>query len=151
VSTTLRPAAPEDLGSVLRLLAEAGLPADGIPASLAHFWVADQDGDCAGIAGIELYADGALLRSVAVMPSARGSGVGRALTDRAIDGARAAGARDVFLLTTTAERYFGQIGFARIGRDQVPASVRESVEFRGACPASAAVMRMSVDPRPLAR
>ena len=51
------------------------------------------------------------------------------------------GATTVFLLTTTAERYFPKLGFKTIARDDVPASVQSSIEFQGACPASAIVMR----------
>ena len=47
----------------------------------------------------------------------------------------------VFLLTTTAERFFPKFGFEQIARDDVPPSVQASVEFRSACPASAIVMR----------
>jgi amino-acid N-acetyltransferase len=97
-----------------------------------------------GIAGLELYPDGALLRSVAVHPSWRSSGLGRTLVDRALETARRAGARDVFLLTTTAERYFPRLGFAGTSRASVPAGVQGSIEFREACPASAVVMRRSL-------
>jgi amino-acid N-acetyltransferase len=55
--------------------------------------------------------------------------------------ATTSGANTVFLLTTTAERFFPQFGFEQIDREQVPPSVRASVEFRSACPASAIVMR----------
>jgi choline dehydrogenase-like flavoprotein len=47
----------------------------------------------------------------------------------------------VFLLTTTAEGFFPRFGFEQITRDEVPPSVRGSVEFQSACPASAIVMR----------
>jgi amino-acid N-acetyltransferase len=47
----------------------------------------------------------------------------------------------IYLLTTTAERYFPKFGFERIARTDVPATVQTSIEFTSACPASAAVMR----------
>ena len=47
----------------------------------------------------------------------------------------------VYLLTTTAERFFPRFGFEQITRADVPATVQESVEFKSACPASAIVMR----------
>jgi amino-acid N-acetyltransferase len=52
----------------------------------------------------------------------------------------------VFLLTTTAERFFPKFGFEQIARDEVPASVKASVEFRSACCASAIVMRKQLAP-----
>jgi amino-acid N-acetyltransferase len=56
--------------------------------------------------------------------------------------ATARGFRELYLLTTTAEEFFPRFGFERIGREEVPAAVRESVEFRESCPASATVMRL---------
>jgi amino-acid N-acetyltransferase len=87
-----------------------------------------------------MYRDGALLRSVAVDASVRGSGLGLRLTDAALAMARERGAPAVYLLTTTAERFFPRFGFSRVPREHVPATIRESVEFTSACPASAVVM-----------
>ena len=73
------------------------------------FIVAEREGELIGVAGLEVYGASALLRSVAVEDGWRGSGVGKALIDRALDQARQAGIEDVFLLTTTAERYFPRL------------------------------------------
>jgi amino-acid N-acetyltransferase len=54
--------------------------------------------------------------------------------------AESRGIRGLYLLTTTAERYFPSFGFREVPRDQVPDDVRETAEFRSACPASATVM-----------
>lgn len=82
----------------------------------------------------------ALLRSVVVNPDIRGTGLGEQLTRQVLDEARTHGVRAVYLLTTTAESYFPRFGFERIEWERVPARVRESREFRGACPASAIAM-----------
>jgi amino-acid N-acetyltransferase len=111
---------------------------------LERFWVAEHDGRVVGVAGMELYGDGGLLRSVAVTPGWRGSGIGRVLIDRVLEAGRAAGVRDVYLLTTTAEHYFPRLGFACISREQVPGVVRASVEFTSACPSSAVVMQKTL-------
>ena len=63
------------------------------------------------------------------------------MTEAALRLARANGVDTVYLLTTTAERFFPRLGFEPITRDQVPTTVQASVEFRSACPASAVVMR----------
>ena len=148
---TPRPARPEDRSAAEALLRALDLPLAGLDACFAHSWVAEADGAVTdgaasrvGLAGVELYADGALLRSVAVHPDWRGTGLGRSLVTRALDSARAAGARDAYLLTTTAERWFPRLGFAAISREAVPAGVRQSVEFREACPASAVVMHRAL-------
>ena len=146
--TLLRRAGPEDRAAVEQLLTALDLPRDGVAAWIERFWVAEAAGRIVAVAGTELYADGALLRSVAVVPAWRGSGLGRTLVERALDAAQASGTRDAYLLTTTAERYFPRLGFEPVTREDVPASVRESVEFRSACPASAVVMRKRLDPLP---
>jgi N-acetylglutamate synthase-like GNAT family acetyltransferase len=61
------------------------------------------------------------------------------------DASRDLGVRELWLLTATADRYFLRFGFAVEERNAVPAPLLQSVEFRGACPATAVVMR-----RPLA-
>jgi amino-acid N-acetyltransferase len=138
----VRAAAAADLPPVLDLLGRAGLPTEGVNAdALATFVVAEDQGRLVGVAGLELYRDSALLRSVAVDESRRGSGVGRALIDRALALSRERGIREVFLLTTTAEHYFPRFGFAGVGPEAVPQSVRASAEFQGACPSTAVIMR----------
>lgn len=131
----------EDIASVLSLLQRHGLPVDGADAMGDAIVVARRDGRIVGAAGLELYADGALLRSVVVDAKAQGQGLGQRLTEAALALAAARDEPAVFLLTTTAEHFFPRFGFERIEREDVPESVRQSVEFRSACPASAIVMR----------
>lgn len=134
-------ARPDDGPSILRLLAESGLPLDGLLDHLDTAFVARAEGRLVGCAALEVYPGGALLRSVAVDRSARGRGIGRALTDAAVALAQSLDLPDIYLLTTTAEHYFPRLGFVTIPRDQVPASVQQSVEFWSACPASAIAMK----------
>jgi len=49
--------------------------------------------------------------------------------------------RALYLLTTTAEEYFPSFGFEKVERSSVPAELNDSAELKGACPASATVMR----------
>ena len=134
-------AAARDLPDVHVLLERLHLPLAGIDEHLPTLLVARDDGRIVGTAALELYADGALLRSVAVEPRHQGQQLGHQLTDAALRLATAHRMPTVFLLTTTAERFFPKFGFEPITRDQVPSSVRASVEFQSACPASAIVMR----------
>ncbi len=142
---SLRPARPADLEPVLNLLQSAALPAAGVEQWLPHFVVAEYDKDIVAAAGLELYADSALLRSVVVREDWRGSGLGRQVVDALLADARGRGIEDVYLLTTTADLYFPKVGFACITREEVPPTVRESVEFKDACPASATVMRRKLE------
>lgn len=138
---SLRPARSQDLEAVLGLLGASALPAAGVEQWFSHFVVAEHEGAIIAAAGLELYQDSALLRSVVVREDWRGSGLGRQVVDALLADARARGIEDVYLLTTTADLYFPKVGFACITRDEVPLTVRESVEFKDACPASATVMR----------
>jgi amino-acid N-acetyltransferase len=142
--THIRPATSEDLPRIERLLTDNNLPLAGVRDALKDFVVAEVDGDLVGVAGLQVCCDDALLRSVAVKPEWRSKGVGRALVTRAISEAEARGIRALYLLTTTAERYFPSFGFTPIARDAVPDAVRATEEFATACPDSAAVMTRSL-------
>ena len=135
-----------DADDVLALMERAHLPTDGLAAHLEAAFVA-RDGDrIVGSVAIEIYEDGGLLRSVAVDADCRGAGLGGRLTAAAIEDAQRRALPALYLLTTTAEDFFPRFGFERITRDEVPASVQMSIEFRGACPASAVVMRRFLQP-----
>lgn len=136
----IRNAVTGDSHGVLELLGEAGLPSAGVNEWLPYFVVAESGGEIIGVAGLEEYASGALLRSVVVAPGWKGRGVGGALVEAVLNQAERSGHTHVYLLTTTAERYFPRHGFRSISRGDVPEEVQQSVEFREACPASAAVM-----------
>ncbi len=130
-----------DLPEIRGLLERLHLPSAGVDDHLATMLVARDGTHIVGTAGLEVYADGALLRSVAVETSWQGKELGHQWTDAALHLATTYGANTVFLLTTTAERFFPKFGFEAVDREQVPPSVRASVEFQTACPASAIVMR----------
>lgn len=144
----LRSAERKDLVAIERLLTESNLPTAGVAVALDSFVVAESSedpGHIVGVVGMEPCGnDYGLLRSTAVTPEWRGSGLGRQLVERAIADAESRGVKALYLLTTTAERYFPNFGFARTTRDTVPEAVKKSVEFRGACPASATVMTLDL-------
>jgi len=143
----LVPATVADLAAVEALVAAVSLTLDGLAACIAGGTAVicrEHDGCLLGAAATERYCDVALLRSVAVHAPARGHGLGRALVDRALADARAAGAREAWLLTETAEPYFARLGWTRAERADAPAAVAASVEFTSACPASAIAMRRSL-------
>jgi len=142
-SPAVRRATARDEEGVAALLTASQLPLDGVHESLGCFVVAEENGKIVGVAGIEdcgTTGEYALLRSVAVEPAWRSKGLGRTLVGEAIELAERRGAKATYLLTTTAERYFPSFGFAKTDRASVPAEVKATVEFQGACPASATVM-----------
>ena len=134
-------ATARDLPAIRALLEQLRLPLAGVDEHLPTMLVARVGEQVVGTAALESYSDGALLRSLAVAPHQQGTQLGHQLTDAALVLAAAQGASTVFLLSTTAERFFPKFGFEQIARDDVPPSVRRSVEFESACAASAIVMR----------
>ena len=144
MQTDIERAQPDDVTDLLRLLEQNQLPGAGLQHHIGTALVARQNGQLVGSAALEVYPDGALLRSVAVAPALHGRGLGHNLTDAAILLARELRSPAVYLLTTTAERFFPKFGFERIARSDVPASVQTSIEFTSACPSSATVMRKTL-------
>jgi amino-acid N-acetyltransferase len=141
---TIDRATREDESGILDLLRRSALPVDGVLDHLETAFVARENGRVVGSAVLEIYQDGALLRSVAVDASLRGAGLGQELTRSALTLANSLGMPAVYLLTTTADAFFPKFDFSRVDRSQVPATVQESIEFRSACPASAVVMRRTL-------
>jgi amino-acid N-acetyltransferase len=142
----VRLATAADYQAVIALLEAAGLPSAGVPRTLDDFLVAETEAGLAGAIGLERYGSAALLRSAVVRLGDQGTGIGAALVRALLDRVRNGEVQEIYLLTTTAERWFPRFGFTPIARTQVPEAVRASVEFREACPASAAVMRLLVRP-----
>jgi len=137
----IRNATNSDFPAVEQLLLSSRLPTEGVRENFSGFIVAEEAGTIAGAIGLERYGSAALLRSAVVSPANRGAGVGRQLVESLLQRAREDGIDEVYLLTTTAEKYFPRFGFARTTRTAVPETVKESAEFRGACPDTAVVMR----------
>jgi amino-acid N-acetyltransferase len=140
----IRNATSADLTAVESLLSASDLPLDGVKDNFSNFVVAEDDGEIAGAIGLEEFGAVALLRSAVVSPEHRGSGVGRRLVERLLEGAEVAGIEELYLLTTTADQYFPRFGFTRTTRSAVPDAVKASAEFQGACPDTAVVMTRRV-------
>ncbi len=93
-----------------------------------EFWVARRGGEVVGCAALHvLWEDLAEIRTLAVHPSARGTGVGHALVGRLVDQARELGLQRVFVLTFE-ERFFGRHGFVVI--DGTPVTPEVYTEMR---------------------
>jgi amino-acid N-acetyltransferase len=136
---------------VHRLLAAAQLPAADLSAAkLAHFFGCGPQDRAQGVGGVEMHGSDALLRSLAVDAKRRGRGCGKALVGALEHHAREQGARQIYLLTTTAARFFEGLGYRVLERDAAPDRIRGTPEFSALCPASAVFMTKKLD-RPAAR
>lgn len=129
-----------------RAAAVALLGAQGLPFSdiadehLEHFLYAGSDAAPTGMVGVEIYGSNALLRSLVVANNARIVGLGSALVQQVEAYAAARQVAAIYLLTTTAERFFERRGYRRADRTQAPPAIQATAEFASLCPASSAFM-----------
>jgi amino-acid N-acetyltransferase len=136
----LTPATPADEGAVVALLRACELPHEDVTRHLAHFIVARDGGRVVAVIGLEVHGKDGLLRSLAVADDRRGEGIARRLYASLIGKARELGLSRLYLLTTTAQGFFGMLGFRVVARDEVPDTIRGTEEFRMLCPATATCM-----------
>lgn len=134
---TAIPLSPE----VTTLLESSGLPTEdlqgGREVSLFGEYSA---GKICGIVGLEIYDRNALLRSLAVSETERHSGIGSRLVAFAEQEASRRGATAIYLLTTTAARFFEHRGYRHVARREAPADIATTQQFSSLCPASSAFM-----------
>ena len=141
---TVRHAVHGEIAVIRSILSDSGLPADDFIDGGVTFLVADSGGTIVGTIGLELYPPRGLLRSAAVLPSFRDRGIGALLVEAVIREARSRSLSELVLLTTTAEKFFGRMGFGRIERATLDGEILTSGQFTGTTCAPAAVMRMMV-------
>lgn len=138
----IRLAQPNDQKIIHTLLLGYKLPLDGLENT--KLWILQlSNGEVAGIAGLEVYGNQGLLRSVAVVDGMRNHGYGAILAKYVISEAKKEPIQDLFLLTTTAPTFFKKLGFKNENREKVIGGIRDSVEFKIACPKTAILMRLS--------
>jgi len=127
---------PSRTGAV-RLLESAGLPASDLTdAHMDHFFYSGSADAPHAIVGVQLCGPDALLRSLVVSRELRAQGLGRRLVTHAEAYARACGARDIYLLRSTAEGFFRSRGYVATPRESAPPAIRATTEFSGLCPAT---------------
>lgn len=123
--------------AALRLLSSVDLPIfDLTEAHMRHFFYLGLPTSPVGLVGVEFHGPDALLRSLVVAPEHRSRGAGARLVERAEAYARDHGAVAVYILTTTAERFFRARGYVTASRAHAPVGIKETPEFSSLCPAS---------------
>lgn len=134
-----------DLPTVRELLEMERLPASDLDErALERFLIWREDSGVNGIVGLELHGDVALLRSLVVARHARRNGAGAALTRAAESLAVESGANTIYLLTTSAERFFLAHGYGNIDRADAPPSIQGTTQFSALCPSTAVLMMKSL-------
>jgi amino-acid N-acetyltransferase len=94
-----------------------------------------------GSIGIEKYNQIGLSRSLAVDSKFINQKVGERLIQYLLDFCINEKITGLYLLTTTAEKYFDKFGFHKIERNNVPEKIVQTREFNDICPLSAVVMK----------
>jgi amino-acid N-acetyltransferase len=136
---------PAELEQIKQILKLAALPTtDLTQAHLHRFLVARDGATLAGVGGLEIFGQDALLRSVVVDPVYRERGLGSHLVHRLEEAAQEQGADTIYLLTTSAERFFSLLGYRRIERRQTPPTIQATPEFTSLCPDTAVCMQIDL-------
>jgi amino-acid N-acetyltransferase len=142
---TIELAETNDFQEINQLLISNNLPVIELNCVNSSYFKAINEQDrIVGAIGIEIYGRYGLLRSLVVEPECRNQGIANHLVEKLNDHAKSINIDTLFLLTTTADKYFEKKEFLRIDRDEVPDEVKQSSEFKSICPVSAIVLKKQV-------
>jgi amino-acid N-acetyltransferase len=142
---TFATATQTDLEDVLKLLEYSHLPKAGVAENIQNFILALEQDKLIGCAGLEIHGTAGLLRSVAIESAYQKQGLGSRLTESILDLAEHHRLSSVSLLTETAKDYFPRFGFVEVPRKDLPESLKESAEFKRACPDSAIARMLELE------
>ena len=127
---------------VVGLIAACGLPVEDLtPDKLRHFVVARKGDHPVGVVGIDISGDNSLLRSLAVSEAYRGRGIAKKLVASLERYAMSHRIDTLYLLTTSAVKFFSGLGYAEIERSDVPDEIQATREFTSLCSETDACMR----------
>ncbi|MFC6802025.1 GNAT family N-acetyltransferase [Deinococcus caeni] len=98
-SVQIRMASPADRDTVTRVFHDAGLDTDATLADGTTYWVMERGGQPVGAIGLEHGEGASLLRGAAVLPEARGGGLGRRLVMSAVEYAQGRGDRAIYMFS----------------------------------------------------
>ncbi len=129
MSAEVRPARAEDISRMEALITGEHLPAYGLDEFLETFFVLADGEQVVGCAGLEVYGQAALLRSVVVAPERRRRDEGRLLVEAAFAEARRRGVARVYLFTMNAGAFFGRLGFREVRPEEFEEAVRASRQY----------------------
>jgi N-acetylglutamate synthase-like GNAT family acetyltransferase len=148
VKLIAKPIPHGERGVLARALAKAQLPVDDIDQPGRLFWRFEStDQVPLGFGGLEVHGNEALLRSLLTLPPAQRRGVGRGMVAALEIEALAAGAQRIWLLTLDVAPFFAHLGYTECAREEAPAAIQSTDEWRLLCPATAVAMCKQL-PRP---
>ncbi len=126
---------------VQKLLSNKGLPFEDLSTSqhVTLFAMQNNNG-LVGTVVVEHYEKEVLIRSLAVHCDYRNEGYGKDLLAFAESWSAKNGIESLYLLTTTAEKYFTQYGYQEIDRNQASTAITKTTQFSTLYPSSAILM-----------
>ena len=133
-------------GGLREALLNAGLPVEDLREGGRRFFRFDQGGATVAYGGFEPHGQYALLRSIVVLPEARGAGIGRAVTETLLELSVAEGCWEAFLLTTSEAPFFERLGFAQIDRRMAPGAILATRQAATICSTAAVLQRPTGTP-----
>ncbi|HMU09685.1 MAG TPA: arsenic resistance N-acetyltransferase ArsN2 [Ferruginibacter sp.] len=128
---------------VFSLLTQQKLPVTDIKEDTLLYLLLNGD-KVTGTAGLDIFDDCALLRSVSVTEDARGKGYGKILNEQIEKYAKESGISCMYLITHTAKDFFDRQGYCVIDRATAPDPIKQTDQFTGLCPSSAVVMKKTI-------
>lgn len=134
----------KDLEEVHNLLRINNLPIEGVKDHIQNFLIVKNENSVIACAGLEIYDNVSLLRSVSVHPEFQGKGIGKILINKIQETAEEKNISNLYLLTKTAEQFFNKFGFQVIERSTIHPFIKYSKELKGACPKIAICMKKEI-------
>jgi amino-acid N-acetyltransferase len=134
------PLTQNNFTAALDLLKKNNLPTEDISEATSLF-VVEEDNSVIGTIALEYAGSEGLLRSLAVAEDHRQKGLGGELVSFIEAYAMRQGIQQLYLLTTTAEKFFAKRGYLVVERTAVSPFIQNSSEFASVCPSTAVVMK----------
>ncbi|MHC8327519.1 arsenic resistance N-acetyltransferase ArsN2 [Pseudomonas sp. MDT2-39-1] len=125
-------------------LNQASLPNNDVSEPGRQFYRFEVQGQWVAFGGLEGAAPDMLLRSMVVREGRRGEGLGKTVLRALEQCAASQGALRLHLLTQGAAEFFAANGYDLFDRQEAPAAICQTAQFKHLCPASASYLRKTL-------
>ena len=141
----IKQATEREFDAIKKLLDDNNLPTTDIYQDNIQLFIGLIDDKIMSVIGLEKYKNVGLLRSLAVTDLFKNQQVGSRLIRHIVDLCASEHIDKIYLLTTTADKYFVKFGFTKIERIEAPDILKQTREFKDICPVSAVLMYKSLN------
>ena len=140
----LREATEADIVFIKELLMSNDLPFEDVSLDKVSLLIGYLNSKILGVIGVEIHGCFGLLRSLVIKEHFRERGLGKELVYKMIQYVKQKDVKELYLLTTSAMRFFENLGFKKIKRSDVPEIIQTTREFIDLCPDSAICMKKEI-------